>query len=425
MRSSTLVKGGAVLAATAVIGLSAAPAQAAEHVSQASATAASITVAGSGTDSGTYTVTNDGNGPSASGNNRPLIRVLGGQRLVSTGTLAQDAVANVDGKKGYSVACSGIAGDGATVAAVGDGSCLTGGDTLSLDVASLDLSKLKVASTPLTDLDDQLQNALASFQLQLTTPLTALFKQALTAVGDPALHLDAGAIQSYCKANGSTTVAASQLAGAGAYVDIPTYGRVNLVSLPVNPAPNTHVVTKLDQVAVAIEKALKQQLTTLLTNNAAGADAATNVTKALDQVSQQLNAVLGQVSSQLTPLEQNVLDITLNKQTRGTGSIAVTALDARVLPVARQFTGSDLVHLTLGTSTCGPNGRITPVVKKALPTKPKAKAPAKHAVPTVVTAGLADAPRDGGSAGRTALVALLTLGAGGIGAGVYRRALRR
>lgn len=439
MRSSTLVKGAALLATTAVIGLSAAPAQAAAHTSQASATALSVTVSGSGTNTGTYTVTNDGDGQQSFGNNRPAIRALGGQRLVSTGTLAQDAVATVNGGTGASAACSGLAGDGATLVAAGDGSCLSGGDTLSLDVASLDFSKLKVLQSGLFQgIDNQLQDALQPYQDRLTSALTSGLTQVVDGLGDPALHLDTGVIQSYCSANGSKTTAASQIAGAGAYIDIPGIGRVDLVNLPVNPAPNTHVVTGLDKVATSIEDALRQQLSTLLKQRLASGplqglapvlsalDGGSST--ALDQLDPVLNNVLGQISAQLAPVEDNLLDITLNRQVRGDGSISVTALDARIAPAARQFTGSDLARITIANSICGPNGRIVPTVHHAAPTKPHTKPHAKpqpHKVPTVVTAGLADKPTDDGGAGRTALVALLLLGASGSGVVAYRRALRR
>lgn len=439
MRSSTLVKGASLLAVAAVIGLSVAPAEAATPVSQASATAASVTVAGQGTNSGTYTATNDGHGQSTSGSNSPLIRALGGQRAISAGTLAQDAVATVDGTAGASAACSGVAGDGATVIAAGDGTCLSGGDTLALDVASLDLSNLKVVSSPLfAGVDTQLENALKPFQDQLTSALSAGLTQAVNAMGDPALHLDAGAIQSFCTATDSRASGDSQLAGAGAYVTIPTVGRVDLVSLPVHPGPNTHVVTGLDKVASSIETALRQQLTTTLRNQltAPGSPLApldpvlsqldNGAGSALNQLDPVLDNALGEISDQLAPLQDNLLDITLNEQTHGSDSISVTALDAKVAPVAEQFTGSDLVHLSLGTSTCGPDDRIIPAVHKAAPSKPQTKPQsAPKDVPTVVTAGLADAPTDHGSAGRTALVALLVLGAGGAGISAFRRALRR
>lgn len=432
MRSSTLVKGAALVAAAALIGLSAAPAQAAQHVSQASATAVSVTVAGQGTNSGTYTATNDGSGQSTSGNNRPLIRALGGQSAISAGTLAQDAVATVDGTTGSSVACSGLAGQGATVVAAGDGTCLSGGDTLSLGAGSLDFSKLQVLTSPLFEgLDTQLQTALKPFQDQLTSALSSTLRQVVDALGDPALHLDAGAIQSYCSATGSKANGDSQLAGAGAYVDFPApIGRVDLLTLPVDPGPNTHVVTNLKAVATAVENAVSDQL-----DNGLGG-ALQNAPLPLGQIEDAINnQVLDQLSKQLAPLEQNLLDITLNEQTRGTGSISVTALDLKVAPAARQFVGSDLVHLTVGTSTCGPNGRVIPAVVKKTPTKTPAKTPVKtpHHVPTVVTAGLAngttdalsDAQGEHGSAGRTALVALLVLGSAGVGISVFRRALRR
>lgn len=429
MRSSLLVKGAALLAVTAIVGLSAAPAQAAQHVAQASATAVTMSVAGAGTGTGTYTATNDGSGQSTTGSNRPVIQALSGQKAISAGTLAQDAVATVDGTTGSSVACSGLAGDGASLIQAGDGTCLSGGDTLSLDVASLDFSKLNVLSSPLfAGLDTQIEGLTKQGQDQLTSALTAALKPVVDAMGDPGLHLDSGAIQSYCTATGSKATGDSQLAGAGAYIDFPApIGRVDLVSLPVNPKPNTHVVTNLKGAATAIEDAVSSQL-----DNGLGGilKQVPGLTGGVQQAESAINTqILDALSKQLAPLQDNLLDITLNKQTRGPGSISVTALDASVAPAAKQFTGSDLVHLSIGTSNCGPNGRVIPTaVHKSTPAKPQTTTPHKATpkkVPTVVTAGLARAPQDHGSAGRTALVALLILGAGGVGISVFRRALRR
>ncbi len=102
---------------------------------------------------------------------------------------------------------------------------------------------------------------------------------------------------------------------------------VTLLDLPVNPAPNTHVTTNLSKVATLVLDTVKTDLKGSL-NGAAG-----QLTILTDTIQQQIiNNVVTKVDGQLAPLEQNVLDITLNKQVRPTDdSIEVTALDASVL----------------------------------------------------------------------------------------------
>ena len=439
MRRSVMSKGAALLAATTALGLAAAPAFAAppdySAIAQATGTAVSVTLAGSGTDSDAYTSRIDYTGTrDNTGSNRPLLTALGGQDFLSAGTLAQDATTAVRNGVGTSAACAGLAGDGATLVSAGDGNCLRGGETLSLGVGSLDFSKLTVVQSGLFQgVDSQIETALAPYQKQLTQALSDGLTQVVDALGDPALHLDLGAVQSHCTADGRTVSGASNLANVGAWVNIPTVGRVDLVKLPVNPAPNTHVVTDLSGVVDALAKPLKQNLGSTLPNaldSIPGLGAALKPVLAqlrvgLDQVTRTLEQnVLDQLSSQLAPLQDNLLDITLNKQQRGAGSIEVTALDLAVLPVARQFVDGDALHLTVGTSSCGPNRAVS-----ARPTTPQTAKPAARApehVPTVVTAGYADAS-DADSpmtAGRAALFGLLVLVAGGSGLTAYRRARR-
>ncbi|MFI5626526.1 hypothetical protein ACIA03_23915 [Nocardioides sp. NPDC051685] len=414
MRTTLIARGAAVAAAAAMVALSAAPASAAT-VSQASATALSLELAGTGArDTGTYAVTNDGSRESATGTNEPLITALGGQKAIQAGTLAQDAVAHKDAT---SAACSGLAGDGATVVAVGSGNCLSGGDNISLDAASLDFSDVELVSSGLFQgVDQQLITALKDAglsQTAVTDPLSKALEDLLAAMGDPGLHLDLGAVQSSCTADKDTASGDSSLANSRAYVTVPTVGDVTLVDLPVDPDVNQKVVTDLTGVTDAILDALRTQFSNALDGALAPANGG------LDQLQTQvLDTALGQIQSQLAPLEENVLDITLNKQVTAPGEITVTALDAKVLPAAEGFVGGSLAHLTIGTSHCGPN---SPVTKTVVNNPPKGNPPAS--VPTVVTAGMES--YDDGSAGRIALVTLLLLAAAGAGAATYVRMLRR
>ncbi|MDQ4113383.1 MAG: hypothetical protein M3306_20145 [Actinomycetota bacterium] len=415
MRTTLIARGAAVAAAAAMVALSAAPASAAT-VSQASATALSLELAGTGaTDSGTYAVTNDGSTESAKGTNEPVITALAGQDAIHAGTLAQDAVAK---RNATSAACSGLAGDGATLVAAGSGDCLSGGDNISLDAGSLDFSEVELVSSGLFQgVDKQLITALKDAglsQTEVTDPLSAALKQVLAALGDPGLHLDLGAVQSSCTADKDKASGDSSLANSRAYVTIPTVGDVTLVDLPVDPDVNQKVVTDLTGVTDTILDALRTQFTNALQ----GALAPGN--EALNQLQTQvLDTALGQIESQLAPLEDNILDITLNAQNTSPGAITVTALDVKVLPAAEEFDGSSLAHLTIGTSNCGPN---SPATKTVVNNPPKAGNP-PASVPTVVTAGMES--YDDGSAGRIALVTLLLLAAAGAGVATYVRMLRR
>ncbi len=76
--------------------------------------------------------------------------------------------------------------------------------------------------------------------------------------------------------------------------------------------------------------------------------------------SQIVTQVHTQLESQLAPLEQNLLDITLNQQVHPTpDSIKVRALDVQVLPAAKaQLDGNSLVNLQVGNAACAPVARV-------------------------------------------------------------------
>lgn len=412
MRTTLIARGAAVAAAAAMVALSAAPASAAT-VSQASATALSLELAGTGaTDSGTYAVTNDGSSESAKGTNEPIVTALGGQDAIHVGTLAQDAVAK---RNATSAACAGIAGDGATLVAAGSGDCLSGGDNIKLDAASLDFGDLQVIQSDLFQgMDAKVQEALKPFQSQIVSALDQLLAPAVDGLDGAGIYVDLGAVQSHCTANDDTARGDSTIANSSAYVVLPGGKRETLVDLPVDPAVNQKVVTDLSGVVDVVIKGLRAQLT----NGLGGA------LQPIDPVvvelqKQVLNTLLTSIEEQLAPLEDNVLDITLNAQDKSPGAITVTALDAKILPAAEAFVGSSLAHLTIGTSHCGPN---SPVTKTVVKNPPKAANP-PASVPTVVTAGVES--YDDGSAGRIALVTLLLLAAAGAGVATYVRMLRR
>ncbi len=415
-RTTTRLTAG--LAAAAVMGLSAGPAVAATPVAQASASAVVLTVGGTPADSGTYRVTHDGDRQTATGNNRPAVGALSGQSLLTAGTLAQDATTAVTQRRGSSAACAGIAGDGATVVAAGDGSCLRPGDTLSLQAGTVDLSDLRILrSTVLEGLDDQLQEAMSLVLDTILPPLSDALTQVLTELGDPALVLDVGAIQSECSATTGDARGDAQLADVAAYARVGGE-RVDVLAFPAHPAPNTRVVGNLSGVVDVFRDAARTQLATAL-DGALG-----NLGDAIDQTVV-VDNILDNLSAELAPLEENILEGTLNRQVRRSASaIEVTALDLSVLPAATEA-GLEVLRLQAGATTCGPNGRVA-----VAPPKPKAAPKAPVAVPVSVPAGQATAvsatPSTGGDRsllGAASLAGLLGLSVAA-GAAGYRRSLR-
>jgi hypothetical protein len=154
--------------------------------------------------------------------------------------------------------------------------------------------------------------------------------------------------------------------------------------------------------------ALDHDLTTSL-NGALGP--ATQVTAAIrDNL---VTAIHDQVESNLQPLEDNVLDITLNRQVYPTPeSIKVRALDVQVLPALKtQLDGNSLVNLQVGNAACAPVAKAVVKTPQAAPQAPK--------LPRSVSAGVASAPavHQGGSTGTAAfgLLALLGLCVGLVG----------
>jgi hypothetical protein len=134
--------------------------------------------------------------------------------------------------------------------------------------------------------------------------------------------------------------------------------------------------------------------------------------------------VISQVSKQLKPLSDNVLKLTLNKQSGSTGQIRVTALDLQLIPAAKAAAGASLAAVQIGNVVCGPSGRAA-APAAAAPAAPKA-APK---LPTAVSAGYGDMPakyagQDDGHTADVILAAFAVLVATGAGAVTFRR-LRR
>jgi hypothetical protein len=372
---------------------------------------------------GTFTATNDGHGEHTTGTNQPALALLGGQQLISAGTLFQDATAYVSERAGTSAGCAGLAGDGATLAAIGVSRCLTPGQNLQLDLGKVDLAKL-VANVKIVD-NDQLNQALSSPQQQLTdnlgpvlTQLNAALDQAGSQLGDAGLFLDLDAIQGVCHAGPGGASGSADLANLALYAQVPGQGKVYLADVPVDPAPNTRVPVQLDKLLTAVIDGLETNFDKALRGNLAQLNAA------LGQAQQQLvdNVVRDQLESHLKPIGDNVVNLTLNEQSRpSSSSIRVTALDLNVLPVANEQAGMTVFNLRVGNVACGPNGTQQASAPVDHTVKPK-----KHPkVPRSVPAGEATMPTSAGASGLAAggLGALLLVSAGA-GAVSYHRRLR-
>ena len=421
-----LVRAAAAAAAILVAGMAAGPALAAGSISRASGNAVQLTLLGHTQGTGTFTATNDGRGEHTTGTNQPALALLGGQRLISAGTLFQDATAQVTDHTGASAGCAGLAGDGATLVAIGDSRCITPGQNLQLDLGKVDLATL-VANVKIVD-NPQLDDALSGPQGQaaqglgpVLTQLNAALDRARNQLGDAGLFLDADAVQGVCHSSGGTASGSADLAGADLHALVPGQPEpVYLAKLPVHPAPNTRVPVQLDKLLTAVIDGLEVNFNTALQGDLA------QLNMVLDQAQQQLvdKVVRDQLESNLKPIADNLVNLTLNEQSRPTaGSIAVTALDLNVLPAANQQAGMTVFNLKAGNVTCGPNGTLQAA---APPADHQAKPPKQHpAVPRSVPAGEATMPSSAGTSGLAAAgLGALLLASVGAGAATYVRRLR-
>lgn len=434
MSHSRFVRAGAIAGATALSAMALGPAFAADPVAQGTATAISVGLAGSTTTSGTFAAAHDGARETTNGSQTDLLSAFSGMPLfTSTSVPVQDAATSASKELGTSDACAGLAGPGATKRAVlsADG-CLSGGSVLDVSLGTLDLGNLVVTNDGLLgSLPAAARTALQPLLAPLLTAVSSALGQGVSALGDPGIHLSLGAVEATCHSTPTSATGGATVANARAYLKLPApAGEITLVNLPVNPGPNTDVVTQVGDVVGAIESALKAELTTALGGVLAP------VAALVDQATV-LNSYLNQIGSQLAPLNE-IVSVGLNTQTKSAAnSIAVTALDLNVLGAAREFIDGSLVNLKIGEVNCGPNIRYAPpktpspkptstptrAVPVAAPTTPWKGGSVTIATPTKVTSGLESLP------GGQSSMALFGLGALGLASAVagtiaYRRALQ-
>ena len=374
LRLVTAAVGAATLSAIAV-----APAMAAAPVSQARANAVTLSVAGTPNGSGDVTAKNDGSEETRTGNATPPISVLGGQELLNTGVLAQEATAR---SNGTSAACAGFAGNGGSGVEIGSSRCLNPGTPVNGTLSSLDIGDLVVADpasalAPINEVTGPILTQLDPIVAQLVTALRGQF-------GDLGLVAGFGAVEGSCTAAPGSASGDAILADAKITVLLPEQApqdSLTLLNLPVHPKPNTHLTTDLSDVLDLILDAVTTNLETSLDGALAPLGALPDAIKA-----NITKAIREQVEGNLAPLEKDLIDVVLNRQIRsGNDSIKVRALDLALVPAAAPQLGASAATLQIGNADCGPNGRTAVARPQAAP--PKAKG-----LPTGVSAGYATAP---------------------------------
>jgi hypothetical protein len=425
---------GAILGAATVTTLAIAPAFAAAATSQATAQSLEVSIAGNTAVSQKVTATNDGSGETKNNANTlpSIANVLPNTNLLGVGVAPQDAGANSDGT---SFACAGIAGQGSdgAVVNVGHSACDIDGSPITLDLADLDLGNVVLGDSAIGDALNGIPG-LAGILQTLGVNLTTLVGQisdalAPTPLGEITIGGSLSAIEGQCTANPDSAQGDTHLVDTSGgsnqtpiSVTLPgVQGPIVVANLPANPPPNTHVLVNLDTVTQTLVTALTTEIETALQGQLANAGLGAALQTIQDQL---LVPLVAQLQPLLQPLQDDVLDITLNKQSTGDGgrSIDLTALDLQVLPAAQEFIGSSLISGLLGHVTCGPNTRAT------TDTGGDTGGPGDDGdlpdIPTVVDSGLAGhqdhTARD--VLGATAALMLLAGTAGLLG---YRRMLNK
>ena len=424
----------AIIGAASVATLAVAPAFGAAATSQASAQSLHIAIGGN--DAISQKVTSSNNGSTETRSDASTVPTIAslfpGTNVLGVGVAPQQAVSNTDGT---SYACAGIAGTGGGIVKVGNSSCNLNGQPLTVNLGGLDMGNVILGSDSAlgSALDGPLSPLLQPLGVTVNQIVTALSSNlATTPLGQIKLGGSLSAIEGSCQANPDKATGDARLVdssgGSAATpigVTIPNGSggtqTLTLLNLPANPPPNTHVPVDLNVVVATLTSALTTELNTAV--NGALQPLAAALGPVFSQVQTQVVDVLvANLHPLLQALQDNVLDITLNKQVTGDAgrSIHVTALDAQVLPAAKQFAGSSLISGQIGDVTCGPNTRAS---QEASPSKPgNTTKPKLPDVPTVVDSGMA------GHADHTARLVLgatgaLLLLAGTAGLVGYRRML--
>ncbi|SDS26213.1 hypothetical protein SAMN04488570_1488 [Nocardioides scoriae] len=378
--TSTRTRLAAAAGALALTTLAAAPAGAATVLSRAEANAATVSIAGNDQGTGTAGATYDGDTETRTGQTQPTSPFP--QQFVDLGVLTQQATAG----DGFSAACAGVAGNGGGVVQIGDGSCLTPGDTVTGSLSDISLAGLGLeppAQLPLPAELTPLLEAVSGGRAQLDAILAQALGSVDEAVGPLGLALRFDAIEGRCRVEGGSPSGSASIANASLVLS--GGGRqLQVVDLPADPGPNTEVTTDLSQVVALVLDAA----TTQLRNGLDGATGplATAIAPFRDQI---VAGVRDNLDGQLAPLRDAVLSVVLNEQRNPTAdSIEVTALHASVLPAAASAVGASLADVRIGNADCGPAGSAPQVEAPAAAPKPQGV----PKIPTAVSAGVESAP---------------------------------
>lgn len=342
------------MAATAMIGLSvtAAPATAAAEKPKAKASSVALT-ANLGdkvkVDTGRYTATYNGKKTVNSGTNKPALPLLTDeQQLLSVGVFAQDAAAALQNGTAYSGACSALAGKGATLVAIGDGSsCVKPGEAVTVNLAELNLQKLGATT------DYLITDESKDFHVKLG-PVNNLVQNVvagvLTKVGGLSVGVDLDAAESTCMAQGSQFKGDTKLKNAVVNVNVPGKGDIKVADLPANPKKNSTVVPDLSPVTDAVLGRVDALLQAGLSSKLApaGIDVSVRI-DLIEHIKERLATVL-------KGLESDLVKITMNKQDKTAKSLEVSALDIKVLDAVKKVGAPTAANVAIGTSTCGTNG---------------------------------------------------------------------
>lgn len=413
-------KVGAAVGAMAVAALSAGPALADTPVSQATAQSVVLNIAGTSVVAQKVSAVNDGSQDKVSNSDTipDLANVAGQNNSLFVGAAPEEATATVDKSgNGNSYACAGVAGTGGGIVSVGTSHCKIGegNNAATLDLANVSLGNKLLGPGAITDALNSIdQTALNGILGTLSTTLNGLTTKLTNALDLPvALQASLSTVEGVCSA--TPTAATGDATLADAKIGITVDGTsTNLVTLPVNPAPNTSL-TDLSTVTSLITGALNTQLSTALNGALTGFTALPTSLQ---------NDLLTPLSAALVPLTDAIktylANVTLNEQTSSDGGkkIDVAAIDAKVVP-SDAIPGGNLLQAVIGHVTCGPNGKVTKATPTPTPTPTPTKSPG---VPKHVDSGLAG--DSGNSENHNALIAggaALLAVAGSAGVLAYRR----
>jgi hypothetical protein len=417
MVGHTYLRAAAAVGALGLGLLAASPAVAATGP-QAGANAVTLQIADQGGQgSGNFTATYANGHETTSGTSKPPFSDPSGQKNLTGGVLAQEATA----RPGFSAACAGLAGDGGSALNLGNSSCLKPGDLLTGSFGSLDLSSLidGSAGAATDQLPQELKDALPDVPGGLEAVTGAIddaLAQGKKQFGDGGLVVNLDMVDGRCTASDGRTTGDADLSNAKVQLKTPAK-TFTILDFKPHPKPNTHVLTNLKAVADAIVGSFRSSLTKSLGDPQLSAALGTLQQQVIDAATAQLQANLG-------PIEDNLLDITLNQQSHPTPhSIKVRALNVDLLPAAKpQLSGNPLANLQIGNAACAP-------VETAKVLGVEANRPAAHTshtprTPTSVSSGLESVPasQDQGIARSTwVLVGLGGLGLMGAGLVAARR----